>query len=77
MKTNFVQALLLQLHFLNRSVNSAKRALAELNPRLWHMVKLVCAVTWFSGMFQLELLADEEKALHLNHAIKSIEEDFV
>ncbi|MCY7779587.1 hypothetical protein P9D36_01100 [Bacillus haynesii] len=51
MKTNFVQALLLWQHFLNRRVNSAKRALAELNPRPWHMVKLACGVILFSGMF--------------------------
>ncbi|EWH20217.1 hypothetical protein [Bacillus haynesii] len=77
MKTNFVQAPILQLHFLNRSVISAKRALAELNPRLWHMGQTRMRGHLVFGKFQLELLADEEKALHLNHAIKSIEEDFV
>ncbi|MPQ25733.1 hypothetical protein GA512_11955 [Bacillus paralicheniformis] len=61
MKTDFVQAPLLRQHFLNRSVSYAKRALANGQ----------------SLLFQLELLADEEKALLLNHGIKSIEEDFV
>lgn len=61
MKTNFVQAPLLRQHVLNRSVSCVKRALANGQ----------------SLLFQLELLADEEKALLLNHGITLIEEDFI
>ncbi|MEC1189126.1 hypothetical protein P9C02_01085 [Bacillus paralicheniformis] len=61
MKTDFVQAPLLRQHFLNRGVSCVKRGLANGQ----------------SLLFQLELLADEEKALLLNLEITSIEEDFV